>query len=132
MGLLMASASSSRRSQRRRQKRLFQSNTLTVLFGRSGGTLLTRVVFIVAAIGALTIITVGLLRPNTAPGTTSRTLQSSSSAPVGLQIGDIAPNFPLTGLDGKQVSLSDYRGKPVVLNFWYAACPGCLEEIPGM
>lgn len=129
MVLLMASASSNRRSQRRRQKRLFQSNTLTALFGRSAGTLVTRVILIVAAIAALAIITVGLLRPNT---TASNTRQSSSSAPVGLQIGDAAPNFTLTTLDGKRVSLSDYRGKPVMLNFWYTTCPGCLEEIPGM
>ncbi len=128
----MAHASSNRRPQRRRQKRLFQSNTLTALFGRSVGTLVTRVVFIVAAIGALAIITVGLLRPTTAHGTTSSTLQSSSSASVGFQVGDVAPNFTLTTLDGKQVSLSDYRGKPVMLNFWYATCPGCLAEIPGM
>ncbi len=128
----MAHASSNRRPQQRRQKRLFQSNTLTSLFGRSVGTLVTRVVFIVAALGALAIITVGLLRPTTAPGTTSSTLQSSSSAPVGLQVGDVAPNFTLTTLDGKRVSLSNYRGKPVMLNFWYTTCPGCLEEIPGM
>ena len=30
------------------------------------------------------------------------------------------------------MKLSDYRGKPVMLNFWYASCPGCLAEIPGM
>jgi len=78
----------------------------------------------------LAIITVGLLRPGTASTIASST--SSSSAPVGLQVGDAAPNFTLTTLNGKQVSLSDFRGKPVMLNFWYAACPGCLQEIPGM
>jgi len=130
--LRMAHASSNRRPQRRGQKRLFQSNTLTALFGRSVGTLLTRAVFVVVAIGALAIITVGLLRPTAAPGSPSSALQSSSSAPVGFQVGDVAPNFTLTTLDGKQVSLSNFRGKPVMLNFWYTTCPGCLEEIPGM
>src|SRR5260370_377251 len=44
----------------------------------------------------------------------------------------VAPDFTLTSLDGKQVSLSQFRGKPVMLNFWYSTCPGCLAEIPGM
>jgi peroxiredoxin len=123
------SAGPSRKSQQRKVQRLFQSDTLTTLFGRSVGTLVTRVILIVAAIAALAIITLGLLRPNTVA---SNTRQSSLSAPVGLQIGDAAPNFTLTTLDGKRVSLSDYRGKPVMLNFWYTTCPGCLEEIPGM
>ena len=30
-----------------------------------------------------------------------------------------APEFTGTGLDGKPVKLSDYRGKPVLLNFWF-------------
>jgi peroxiredoxin len=128
----MVKTPSNRKVQQRKVQRLFQSNTLTALFGRSVGTLVTRVVFIVAALGALAIITVGLLRPTTAPGTPSSALQSSSNAPVGFQVGDVAPNFTLTTLDGKQVSLSDYRGKPVMLNFWYSTCPGCLAEIPGM
>src|SRR5260370_25485278 len=98
MVLRMAHASSNRRPQRRRQKRLFQGNTLTALFGRSVGTLVTRVVFIVSAIGALAIITVGLLRPTTHPRTPSSTLQYSSSAPVGFQAGHRAPHFTLPTL----------------------------------
>ena len=90
-----------------------------------------RSVLIVAAVGLLAIIAVGLLHPGSTP-TASSSTSTSSGAPVGLQVGDAAPNFTLTTLDGRQVSLSDYRGKPVMLNFWYATCPGCLAEIPGM
>jgi cytochrome c biogenesis protein CcmG/thiol:disulfide interchange protein DsbE len=43
-----------------------------------------------------------------------------------------APAFTLSTLDGKQISLSDYRGKVVMLNFWYTKCPPCREETPAL
>jgi peroxiredoxin len=123
----VAKTSSSRKPQQRKMPRLFQNPLLTALFGRSVGTLVTRSVLTVVVIGVLAFIVAGLLRPSAAS-----TTPSSSGAPVGLQVGDAAPNFTLTTLDGKQVSLSQFRGKPVMLNFWYSTCPGCLAEIPGM
>ncbi|WGW10961.1 TlpA disulfide reductase family protein [Saxibacter everestensis] len=35
-------------------------------------------------------------------------------------------------LDGKAFSLEDWRGQVVVLNLWYAACPPCRKEAPGL
>src|SRR5699024_1381412 len=49
---------------------------------------------------------------------------------VGLELGQIAPDFELQRLNGEKVSLSDYRGKRVILNFWATWCPPCREEIP--
>lgn len=43
-----------------------------------------------------------------------------------------APDFTLPDLDGKQVSLSDYRGKWVVLDFWGTWCGWCVKGFPAL
>lgn len=43
-----------------------------------------------------------------------------------------APDFTLSDMDGEQHSLSDYRGRTVMLNFWGTWCPPCVREMPSM
>jgi len=42
----------------------------------------------------------------------------------------LAPPFSLTDASGASISLSDYKGKVVLLNFWATWCHGCKTEIP--
>jgi peroxiredoxin len=46
------------------------------------------------------------------------------------KVGQAAPDFTTYDVSGNVVSLSDYRGHPVWLNFWGSWCPPCRSEMP--
>ncbi|GIP32351.1 redoxin domain-containing protein [Paenibacillus sp. J2TS4] len=46
--------------------------------------------------------------------------------------GGPAPHFKLFDLEGKAQRLEDWKGKPVVVNFWATYCPPCREEMPDL
>src|SRR4030043_1134390 len=46
--------------------------------------------------------------------------------------GSLAPDFTLNDLCGKKVTLSQFRGKVVILNFWSIWCGPCLAEMPSL
>lgn len=53
-----------------------------------------------------------------------------SSVSVMARIGEAAPEFQLQNFAGETVSLSDFRGQPVLINFWATWCPSCRAEMP--
>jgi hypothetical protein len=69
--------------------------------------LLKRILLVLSALLAMTLVLAGC--GGGAASTVTRT---------GYHMGNLAPDFTLFGLDGKQASLHDSLGKPVVINFW--------------
>lgn len=69
---------------------------------------------------------------STAPAFADKvTVTPNPQAPsVRVAIGSTAPDFVLRSLDGAEVALSDYRGKPLLINFWATWCPPCRKELP--
>lgn len=47
-----------------------------------------------------------------------------------IEIGAKAPDFTLENLNGEKLSLEDYRGKNVLINFWTTWCRFCVKEMP--
>jgi len=78
------------------------------------------------AVIALLAATVLLTRPAPVPAVAA----CATTAATGLGAGQCAPNFTLSDLHGRRVSLTDFRGHPVLLHFWAVGCPSCAAEYP--
>jgi len=57
-------------------------------------------------------------------------LTLSPKTSVSPEIGNVAPDFTLQTTDGQSITLSKFRGKTVLLNFWVSSCPACVTEMP--
>ncbi len=58
--------------------------------------------------------------------------QSFPTANGEVRVGEKAPDIVICTKEGKLVRLSEYRGKPVFVNFWASWCPYCRVEMPSM
>lgn len=68
----------------------------------------------------------------------NQTADNATASPQGISIdttqaqmvGQPAPEFKLNDINGKSVSLSQFKGKPVLLTFWVSGSPDCQREMP--
>jgi len=81
----------------------------------------------------LVAFTACLLTPGIDP-VWSQSKVDYKAVPILQPMKDVAPtpDFSLSTPDGKKISLKDFRGKVVLLNFWASWCVPCREEMPAM
>ncbi len=82
------------------------------------------------SLGLLAVVLAVILVIQGCTASSQSITSDGQEATTGLNVGERAPDFTLVDLEGNQVSLSDFRGKTVFVNFWATWCPPCRAEMP--
>ena len=82
------------------------------------------------SLGLLAVTLAGTLVIQGCTPSSQSLTSDGQEATAGVNVGESAPDFTLVDLEGNQVSLSDFRGKTVFVNFWATWCPPCRAEMP--
>lgn len=89
----------------------------------------SRQLWIMLALIVVIIALIALLPSGSEPAGQAEETADEIEATTLVKTGDLAPDFTVEMLDGSRVTLSDLRGKIVLLNFWASWCPPCREEL---
>lgn len=80
-------------------------------------------------LGSILVVACGSVLPGAAPQPTLGPADFVGGLP---KVGEKAPNASLVDLDGKALSIADFKGRALIINFWATWCPPCRAEIPAL